>query len=359
MTVLTVLGTRPEIIKLSPLLPRLDELGHHVIVHSGQHYSVEMDQVFFDELGLRAPDVSLGVGSVSPAAQVGQIAEGVEKAILETNPDWVIVHGDTNTTLGGALAAAKHRQYGVRLAHVEAGARSFNDLQPEELNRVLVDHMSDVLLAPTNYDARNLEKEGISSLRVVVTGNTVVESCQRIAALIDGPPPGLESDSYLVATMHRQEAVDKPDVLRELWNALSGLSEDIPIVLPLHPRTRSRLLAAEINESESPEGLMVMEPVGYRQMVQLLKHCRFCLTDSGGLQEEAAVLGVPALVLREETEHTRYVDCGLHRLTGLNGSSIRGAAQILMDDDELEARRLVSVPLDEGVTDRILAALAE
>ncbi len=356
MTIITVLGTRPEIIKMSPLLPRFDGLGRHIVVHSGQHYSAEMDAIFFRELELRAPDHFLRVGSVDPARQVGLIAAGVEKIILESPPDWVVVHGDTNTTLGGALAAAKHRRSGVRLAHVEAGARSFDDLQAEELNRVLVDRMADLLFAPTEGDAANLAAEGIRPERVIVTGNTVVESCRRMATLVDGElPAGLTAYGYAVATFHRQESVDIPAVLSDIWAAISEIAKRLRVVIPLHPRTRKMIKLAGLDPS--PPGMDVREPVGYREMTALLKHARFCLTDSGGLQEEAAILGVPALILRDRTEHRRYVESGLHRLAGIGRQAIVDEAKLLLVDAEWQSRRAIPQRLDHGVADRIIDAI--
>jgi UDP-N-acetylglucosamine 2-epimerase (non-hydrolysing) len=356
MTILTVLGTRPEIIKMSPLLPRFDELGRHILVHSGQHYSAEMDEIFFRELELRAPDHFLRVGSADPARQVGLIAAGVEKVILEAKPDWVVVHGDTNTTLGGALAAAKHRAMGVRLAHVEAGARSFDENQAEELNRVLVDRMADLLFAPTGEDAANLAAEGILPERVRVTGNTVAESCLRMAALVgDEPPPGRKPFGYALATLHRQEAVDDPAVLAEVWSALCDIAKLIPLVLPLHPRTRKMLALSGMGMDRT--GLELLEPVGYREMTTFLKHARFCLTDSGGLQEEAAILGVPALIVRDRTEHRRYVESGIHRIAGYAREGIVAEAELLLRDSEWNARRAVSLRLDHGVSDRIIDAI--
>lgn len=357
MTIVTVLGTRPEIIKTAPLLPRFDKTARHVIVHSGQHYSSEMDAVFFDELGLRPPDVFLRVGSRPPAEQVAMIVQGVERVIEEEKPEWVVVQGDTNTTLGGALAAAKHRSDGVRLAHVEAGARSFNENQPEELNRILVDRMAHLLFASTENDARNLDAEGIPAERVVVSGNTVAESCLRMAALVDGHvPDGLESGGYAVATMHRPETVDYPDRLSSAWNALNSVADSLPVLVPLHPRTRKALKAA--GRRASSAGLRVFDPVGYRHMMALLKHARFVLTDSGGLQEEAAILGIPALVIRDETEHRRYVESGLHRLIGVDHGRIVEESALLLDDVELNNRKNATFEVDSGVAARIVSTLA-
>ncbi len=359
MTLLTVLGTRPEIIKMAPLIPRLRALGRHILVHSGQHYSIEMDQVFFKELELPPPDVALNVGSRPPVAQVAAIAEGVESALIAHKPDWVIVHGDTNTTLGAAIAASKYRPLGTRLAHVEAGCRSFDRMQAEELNRILVDQMADLLFAPTGADKRNLIAEGISPSRVLVTGNTVAESCLRMAAMIDGSPPQLpfqmQPGAYALATVHRQETVNSQVALSAVWESLNEIARELPIVLPLHPRTRGVIAERKLGLHAS--GLYLEAPVGYRNMIALLKHARFCLTDSGGLQQEAAILGIPAIVLRSHTEHRQYVEAGLHSLVGTNREAIVGEARKLLDDRELERRRRVRVETEKDVSTRILEGL--
>jgi UDP-N-acetylglucosamine 2-epimerase len=315
-----------------------------------------MDAVFFQELGLRKPDYTLSIGSRPPAAQVAGIAEGVENIILATYPDWVIVHGDTNTTLGGALAAVKQKHTGLRLAHVEAGARSFNLDQPEELNRILVDRMSDLLFAPTEIDARNLRNEGLSEESILITGNTVADSCRRMAGLINGEVPnGLTRDGYVLATIHRQETVDNPDTLREVWKAMSSIALTVPVVLPIHPRAR-KMVDRENLRTDVP-GLKIINPVGYREMIILLKNARFCMTDSGGVQEEAALLSVPALLLRDQTEHRRYVESGQHVLSGTSCQSIFKEAQRLFDPHELERRRRLGATPDIGVSKKILNAL--
>ncbi len=355
MKFLTVLGTRPEIIKMSPLIPLLDQ-AEHFIVHSGQHYSFEMDAVFFKDLELRQPDYSLGVGSIAPASQVGKIAEGVEKIILKHSPDWVIVHGDTNTTLGGALASAKHRYTGTKLAHVEAGARSFNLLQPEELNRLLVDRMSDLLFAPTETDKQHLLNEGIPSDRILVTGNTVVESCIRMSRLVDGQHfDTFEDFNYAVCTIHRQETVDDRGTLESVWDALIETAKKIPVVFPIHPRAKK--MFSHYRLLLDVPGMHVIAPVNYRKMITLLKNARFCMTDSGGIQEEAAILGIPTIILREQTEHRRYVDCGLHCLTGVNKNDILKNTDILLDDDEWASLRRIQVKKDTNVSKKIIDAL--
>ena len=322
MRVMSVVGTRPEIIKMAPLLELFDRECEHMLVHSGQHYSPEMDRIFFEDLELRSPDVNLQIGSIPPARQVSAVIVGVENCIDEYGPELVVVHGDTNTTLGGALAAVKYRGGRIPLAHIEAGARSGIRSQVEEVNRKLVDQMADLLFAANPEDRENLLYEGLEDEHIFVTGNTVLESSRRMADLIPAgyieEKFGLAGGSYAVATFHRQETVDVYETLSKLAEAMQGISESYPLLIPLHPRTKKRL--AEYNIELNGRHLRIMEPVGYRDMIALLRDARVCLTDSGGLQEEAAVLNTPAMVLREKTEHIKYVRSGFHRLcTPTNG----------------------------------------
>jgi UDP-N-acetylglucosamine 2-epimerase len=353
--VLTVIGTRPEIIKMSAVIPLLDAAFDHRLVHSGQHYSADMDEVFFRELELRAPDHRLEVGSAPPAAQLGRIAERFEAVFLQERPHAVVVQGDTNTTLAGALVAAKYRHTGVKLVHVEAGTRSGLSHQPEEINRQLVDRMSDLLLAPYESDREALAAEGISGDHVVVTGSTVFDACLRMSELVDGADVigayGLKPGGYVLATFHRQETVDDPKTLSGIVEALHSAADRVPIFLPLHPRTRKRL--QENGQSLAHANLQVGEPLGYRDFIGVLKNALFCITDSGGIQEEAALLRVPAIITRENTEHRRYVEAGMHELVGLEPERIVDAVRALMDDDKLSARRDVTVSFDVGIGERV------
>jgi UDP-N-acetylglucosamine 2-epimerase len=316
MKVLSVVGTRPEIIKMAPLLELFDQECEHLLIHSGQHYSAEMDRIFFQELELRAPDANLQVGSTFPARQVAAIIEGVEDYIELHKPDLLVIHGDTNTTLGGAVAAVKYRHGPLPLAHIEAGARSGIRSQVEEINRKLVDQMADLLFAANPADRENLLHEGIEDERIFVTGNTVLESSRRMASRISAGYTqekfGFAAGSYAVATFHRQESVDVRETLEHLVEAMQVIAEEYPLIIPLHPRTKKRL--AEYGLTLRGRYLELMEPLGYRDMIALLRDARVCLTDSGGLQEEAAVLNTPAIVLREKTEHTKYIQSGFHRL---------------------------------------------
>lgn len=338
---------------MSPVIPLLDQAFDHKLVHSGQHYSFEMDAVFFAELELRAPDYKLEVGSAPPAAQLGRIAERFEHVLLQENPDAVVVQGDTNTTLAGALVAAKYRHTGVKLVHVEAGTRSGIPHQPEEINRQLVDRVSDLLLAPYESDRAALAAEGIAGDHVVVTGSTVFDACLRMAELTDGDNVtsrfALEPGGYVLATFHRQETVDNKGSLSGIVDALHSIAEEIPIFLPLHPRTKKRL--AEFGLSLDHPNLTVGEPLGYRDFTTLLKNARFCMTDSGGIQEEAAFLRIPTIVTREKTEHRHYAEAGMHVLTGTDPQEIKRQARVLTEnEDVLRGRRDVGISLPEHVS---------
>lgn len=358
--ILTLIGTRPEIIKMSAILPLLDEQFDHVLIHSGQHYSYGMDAVFFAELELRAPDHKLEVGSAPPASQVGRIMERFEHIVLEEEPCAVVVQGDTNTTLAGALVAAKYRHTGLKLVHVEAGTRSGIAHQPEEVNRTLVDRVSDLLLVPYDSDREALAAEGITGDHVIVTGSTVFDSCLRMSDLVDGSglpaEHGLEAGRYVLATFHRQETVDVRSTLEGVVTALRRLASSIPVLVPLHPRTRMRL--SQFGLTLDHENIVIVDPVGYRAFVALLKNARFCVTDSGGIQEEAAFVHVPSVIIREKTEHRRYVDAGIHVLTGTDAKLIEQAAlALVVDDCELSRHRSVSVDFEVGVARRVVSEI--
>jgi UDP-N-acetylglucosamine 2-epimerase len=318
-----------------------------------------MDKVFFDELDLRLPDASLEVGSDTPGIQTAAILAGVERLIIEEAPAAVIVHGDTNTTLGAALAACKHN--GTLLVHVEAGTRSGNPQQPEEINRKLVDRVSSVHFVPLSGDLEHLRAEGVDTSNAFVTGSTVFDSCIR-AATLPGREEilgglGVQPGSYALATFHRQETVDNRERLMAVCNALKRIGESIPLILPIHPRTRKRVQEFGL-DLESP-GIRLTDPVGYRAMIALLSHAQFCLTDSGGLMEEAAALGIPGLILREETEHSAYVNSGIHTLVGAEEDRIAAEAHMLIEQSGERSRRAALRPTapDRSPSEVILATL--
>ena len=360
--IFTLIGTRPEIIKMSPLLPLLDNCFCHTLIHSGQHYSFSMNGNFFEELSLREPDVCLEVGSHSPGTQTALILLKFEKLLLKGIPDAIIVQGDTNTALAGALASAKHREKGVKLIHVEAGTRSHNKWQPEELNRKIVDQLSDLLLVPHEKDLENLEQEGITDSKIVVTGNTVIESCMRISKLIDGTDIcrdyGIERGKYTVSTFHRQENVDDAKKLQSICKAIKEISNEYSVIVPLHPRTKKML--GEFGITLSGKKLKVIAPVGYRDMIALLKNSRFCLTDSGGIVEESAILKIPGLILREETEHRQYIEIGMHRLVSTVAENIVKESKILIEDDEEYAsRKKCTVAIKSFISRTILGEIVD
>jgi len=314
-----VIGARPQFIKAAAVSRALAGVPgvEHLLVHTGQHYDDMMSDVFFRELDLPRPHRDLGIGSGPHGLQTGRMLEAVERVLIEEQPDLVVVHGDTNTTLAGALAAAKLH---IPLAHVEAGLRSFNRRMPEEINRVLVDHASDLLLAPTQTAVENLRREGIPSECTHWVGDVMLD-----AALYYGPKAqqtsriletlGLQPAGYLLATVHRAENTDDPDRLRMLLTALNEVGRDLPVVLPIHPRTRMAAEKAGAPISSTPY-LRVIPPVGYLDMMVLERGAAVIATDSGGVQKEAYIFRVPCVTLREETEWVETVEAGANVLVG-------------------------------------------
>lgn len=317
-----VLGTRPEIIKMSPIIRECERRGlEYLILHSGQHYSYEMDRIFFEQLRLPQPDFNLDAGSGTQAEQTGRIMVGAEKVLLKERPDVVLVQGDTNTTLAGALTSAK---LGIRVGHVEAGLRSYDRSMPEEVNRVLADHLSDMLFAPTEGARRNLELEGMTR-NVFVTGNTVVDAVleNRMIAEESVDPladHSLEPGKYVLVTVHRKENVDSPEVLRSIVSGLLSVREEfgMPVLFPMHPRTEG--MAEKIGIDL--DGITVVKPIGYLEFLMLESKASLILTDSGGVQEEACILRVPCVTLRENTERPETIEAGSNVIAGRDPSRI-------------------------------------
>ncbi len=299
MRVVSVVGARPQFVKLAPVAEALGAAGdEHVIVHTGQHYDTRMSDVFFADLAIPEPDVHLGVGSGSHGVQTGAMLAALDGVLAEHRPDWVLVYGDTNSTVAGALAGVKLH---LPVAHLEAGLRSFNRLMPEEHNRVLTDHAADLLLAPTQVAMDHLAHEGLAA-RSVLVGDVMTDVCLRVRDAVAGTPPdlpvGVEAGGYVVATIHRAENTDDPSRLRAVLDALAGLA--VPVLLLAHPRLVAR--CAEQGLSLETGALRTRPPLNYPEMVRALVHCRGVVTDSGGLQKEAYLLGVPCTTLRTETE---------------------------------------------------------
>lgn len=354
-TILTILGTRPEIIKLSPVIPLLAQQFDHILVHSGQHYSYEVDAIFFEELGLPAPDYGLGVGSASHGVQTARILTGLEQILMERRPDAVLVQGDTNTTMAGALCAAK---LGIPVAHLEAGGRSFNRAMPEEQNRIIIDHIAALLLAADEIAAANLRREGLPDERVRVIGSTAIDAVlrhrerSRQAPILD--ELGLAPDSYLALTLHRAENTT-PDVLPGVVRAINALAEEHTIVFPLHPRTGVALERQGLTLSPR---VRVCRPLGYLDTLRLVGAARALLTDSGGLQEEAAVLGTPLLIVRNETEWRYLTDAGAAVLIGNSYASFTAGAREWLAPEGLARLRAAPAPIRAGAAERAVAELA-
>jgi UDP-GlcNAc3NAcA epimerase len=312
MKVLSVVGARPEFVQAAPISRALRGRHHEVLVHTGQHYGDRMSQIFFDELALPEPDYNLGVGSGPHGRQTGEMLARLEGVMLTERPDWVVVRGDTNSTLAGALAAAKLR---LPLAHVEAGARSFDRAMPEETNRVVVDHVADLLFTILPSAARNLAAEGIT-VGVHYVGDVMYDAVRAYLPLARDRSEirarlGLSPKEYRLATVHRAANTDDPVKLRQIVDALQASDE--PVVFPVHPRTRQALERAQLRLRPP---VLALEPVGYLDMLALEDGARAILTDSGGVTREAYFLGVPCLTLRDETEHVETVESGWNRLVG-------------------------------------------
>ncbi len=328
ISVLHVVGARPNFMKVAPLMAALSRRGaRQRLVHTGQHFDARMSGVFFEELGLPRPDVDLGVGAGSHGEQTGRVMIALERTLLDgERPDLVVVPGDVNSTVAAALTAAK---LGIPVAHLEAGLRSFDRTMPEELNRLVTDHLCDLLLTPSPDADENLAREGIPASRVARVGNlmidTLVTHLPRARALRVPESMGLTPGGYAVATLHRPANVDAPEALGPLLEALASVARLVPVVFPVHPRTRARLQAPAL--ASAAAALRLVEPLGYLEFLSLTSAARLVLTDSGGLQEETTALGVPCLTLRENTERPVTVSEGTNELVGGDPARIGPAAR--------------------------------
>ena len=318
-----LLGTRPEIIKMSPVIRECERRGlDYFILHTGQHYSYEMDRLFFEELELPDPDYNLDVGSGTHAGQTAKIMTGVEEILAKESPEIVLVQGDTNTVMAGALAASKLH---LRVGHIEAGLRSFNRQMPEEINRVVTDHISDYLFAPTESARENLLAEGIDDTKICVTGNTVVDAVYQNLDIAKKKANilkdlDLEPRKYFLVTAHRQENVDNRARLKEILKGLEGVQKEfsLPVVFPVHPRTEKRIKEMGFGV----DGLNLTKPFGFLEFLQLESQAKLVLTDSGGVQEETCVLGVPCATMRYDTERPETLDVGSNILVGADAKKI-------------------------------------
>jgi UDP-N-acetylglucosamine 2-epimerase (non-hydrolysing) len=361
MKLLTVCGARPNVVKIAALARAcaMHRTIENVIVHTGQHYDELLSERIFRDLELPAPDICLHLGSASHAVQTAEIMRAFEPIVIDQAPDWVVVVGDVNSTLACALVAAK---VGARVAHVEAGLRSFDRTMPEEINRDLTDRLSDLLFVSEPAGVDNLHHEGIDDSRIHFVGSVAIdtmlhhrERARQSCVLAD---LGVGAGEYVVATIHRQSNVDDPAVLRSIVEALRELARDCPVVLPAHPRTRRRLEEGGLMGQADGPGLRVIQPLGYLDFLELLANARASVTDSGGVQEETTMLGVPCLTVRRSTERPITVAQGTNRLVAPERRAILAAW-----NDEISRPRRPGVleppPLWDGhAAERVVKVLA-
>ena len=344
--VVYVVGARPNYMKVAPLMREMNRYGHkweQVLVHTGQHYDHQMSQVFFEDLGLPQPDVFLGVGSGSHAEQYARVLQSFEVVLRERRPDWVVVVGDVNSTLACALVAA---QMHIRVAHVEAGLRSFDRAMPEEVNRVLTDHISDLLFTTEPSGNRNLVSEGIPAEKIRFVGNTMIDTLaamlprtedKRILSELgvseaqhgSGEPE--RDPPYALVTLHRPQNVDDSLALSEILEALERIAEEIPVLFPVHPRTRKKI--EENHLSVHPQRIRVLDPLGYVNFLTLMRYASLVITDSGGIQEETTYLGVPCLTVRPNTERPVTIELGTNQLVQRESSAILQATRYALSLD--------------------------
>ena len=318
MKILTILGARPQFIKAGSVSREIAEHDNiqEVIVHTGQHYDANMSDIFFDEMKIAKPDYFLGIGGKSHGAMTGQMIEKIEEVALKENPDWIMVYGDTNSTLAGAIVASKLH---IKLAHIEAGLRSFNMKMPEEVNRILTDRVSNILFCPTATAIENLQKEGYANLdcKIVKSGDVMQDGAMFYRSLAVKPKCEIKAE-YILATIHRAENTDDEKRLRSIFEALNEIAKDKQVILPLHPRTKNIIENLKFDVSH----LTIIEPVGYLEMIWLIDNCTLVMTDSGGLQKEAYFFEKRCITLRDETEWVELIEIGTNVLVGASKEKI-------------------------------------
>jgi len=335
MKIAIILGTRPEIIKFSPIIREcIRAKQDFFILHTGQHYSYNMDRVFFLQLDLPEARYNLDVGSGTHAEQTAKMLVGIEKILIKERPDIVLVEGDTNTVLAGALAAAK---LGIRIGHVEAGLRSYDRQMPEEINRVLTDHCSDLLFAPTSVSKSTLLSEGIPEGRIHITGNTIVDAVYQnidIAKKKMGQnrAPDIEPHNYFLVTLHRQENVDNAQRFKGVLKGMQMVHEEfgLPVIYPIHPRAKKMLKEFELKT----KGITMIKPLDYLSFLHVESNAKLVLTDSGGVQEETCILGVPCVTLRYNTERPETTDVGSNVLAGTDPNTIIEKVSFMLNKEK-------------------------
>jgi UDP-N-acetylglucosamine 2-epimerase (non-hydrolysing) len=364
LKVINVVGARPNFMKVAPLVEAMRGRAAEfapLVVHTGQHYDARMSDDFFRDLRLPAPDVHLGVGSGSHAQQTAAVMQRFEPVVLEHKPDWVLVVGDVNSTLACALVCSK---MGVPVAHVEAGLRSRDRAMPEEINRLLTDQLSELLLTPSADADRNLIGEGIPAERIRLVGNVMIDSLLKHLALAEKSDArerfGVKGGPYAVVTLHRPSNVDDPALLGGILRALTRISQHLPVVFPLHPRTRKNIEAFGLGREGEPWGdFRLTEPLGYLDFLRLYSGARLVLTDSGGIQEETTALGIPCLTLRENTERPVTVELGTNRVVGTDEGRIVAEAEAALSKDRTAEPPRVPPLWDGHAAGRVLDALLE
>nr|WP_298996098.1 UDP-N-acetylglucosamine 2-epimerase (non-hydrolyzing) [uncultured Allomuricauda sp.] len=325
MKIITIIGARPQFVKAAMVSKAIQEINgkaktkiSEIIVHTGQHFDSNMSDIFFNQMAIPKPHYDLGINSLTHGAMTGQMLENIEKVLKKENPDWVLVYGDTNSTIAGALAAKKMH---IKVAHVEAGLRSFNMEMPEEINRILTDRISDILFCPTDTAIKNLVKEGFENMgvKIVRTGDIMLDAANFYRKYASKPSEVKEESDFVLVTLHRAENTNSKAKLKGIFSALSKISSTKSIILPLHPRTKQYIdkYGIELNPK-----INTIPPMGYLEMIWLLSNCSMVITDSGGVQKEAYFFKKPCLTIREETEWTELVKSNVNFLVGSDESKI-------------------------------------
>src|SRR5437899_792406 len=361
LKVINVVGARPNFMKVAPIVEALNlrpDSFTSLVVHTGQHYDAAMSDAFFSDLGLPEPYKYLGVGSASHAAQTAAVMNAFEPVVLEEKPDWVLVVGDVNSTLACALVCVK---LGIKVAHVEAGLRSRDRTMPEEINRLLTDQIADLLFTPSRDAGANLMAEGIPAERIRFVGNIMIDS---LFANLDRAKStvratlGVDNRHYALLTLHRPSSVDDRAAFTRILEALEQIAERLPIIFPVHPRARKMLAEYGLSERvEKTDGLRLIEPLGYLDFLTLMRGARVVLTDSGGIQEETTVLGIPCVTLRENTERPITIEMGTNTIAGTDTSKIIAAANRALNNPLPESNVRIPEFWDGRAADRILDAL--